>query len=567
MKIELPTEFSDSYLIFQKYPRFIVSSAAYGPALWGLRDRLNRKKGKLFTGNPDDIVIPIREIQKSVQGQFEISKRNLLSEQKLKEWLGDTYERDTKNAVKFVGSLATRPDPQCRFIFLISDSALAPLELTRDCLLRILTYHQVMPTYIDLLLVYGADEEDRELRYNAFRTRTTFINADPGNIIPDLNRSGRQHEICYNLKAVSPKEPTQNQLVKRRWRIRQAAVYHRLDLGTGSALWIIADPKEAVKKLIGEILPEGNVPSGFQFNTFQQSFRSSLDTHLALAQWASDEWRWHLQSLEATIDNLTRPALMFDDTNPLQPRIRPRAITRVQEYEEKVNEAVMVMESNIKILESLLSSYTALVEDPDFPSAEVSGCRKALKKFSARLSEFIYDLETQAERGRALSKIAKDRKDIVLQQAQMHNAARQERLADSMWEFAERGQKEAIAMRTITIITLLYLPPTFVSTFFSTDVIKYQDDGTDKVYFSLAALNSFLYVTIPLWAITLLVVIIYYKWESWRREQRPRSLLSHDRDVDEIWGKHFSSGAEPGDRTMSRSFIQHLLGKPPKSVS
>ncbi|KAJ8119560.1 hypothetical protein ONZ43_g3514 [Nemania bipapillata] len=558
--IDLPTDFSESYLIFQKYPRFIVSSAAYGPALWGLRERLNRKKTLLFTENPDDVVIPVREIQKNAQGRFEISKRNLLSEEKLKDWLGDTYRRDPKNHAKFVGALATRPDPQCRFI------ALAPLEMTRDCLLRILTYHQVMPTYIDFLLVYGAEEEDRELRYNAFRTRTTFVNPEPGNIIPDLNRSGRQHEICYNLKAVAPKDPTKSQFVKNRWRIRQSAVYHRLDLGTGSALWIIADPREAVKKIVGEILPEGLVPRGFAFDSFPESFSSSLDTHLALAQWASDEWRWHLQSLEETIDNLTRPALLFDDSNSLQPRIRPRAVTRVQEYEDKVNEAVMVMESNIKIMKSLLSSYKTLIEDPDFPSAEVAACGKPLKRFSTRMAEFIYDLQTQVDRGMILSKIAKDRKNIVLQQAQMHTAARQERLADSMWQFAERGQKEAIAMRTVTIITLIYLPPTFVSTFFSTDVIKYQDNGEDQVYFSRNALNSFLYVTIPLWAITLLVVTFYYKWESWRREQRARGLLSHDPDVVEYWEKHSSSTTDTNDHAEPRSFAQHIFGKEPKPV-
>ncbi|KAI0402284.1 hypothetical protein F4802DRAFT_576572 [Xylaria palmicola] len=439
--------------------------------------------------------------------------------------------------------------------------------MTRDCLLRILSYHQVMPTYIDFLLVYGAEEEDRELRYNAFRTRTTFINPEPGNIIPDLNRSGRQHEICYNLKAVAPKDPTKSQFVKNRWRIRQSAVYHRLDLGTGSALWIIADPREAVKKVIGEVLPEGPVPRGFHFNTFSESFGSSLDTHLSLAQWASDEWRWHLQSLEETIDNLTRPALLFDDTNRLQPRIRPRAVTRVQEYEDKVSEAVMVMESNIKIMGCLLSSYTSLVSDPDFPAAEVAPCQKALKRFSALMNEFIYDLQTQVDRGKILSKIAQDRKNIVIQQAQMHTAARQERLADSMWQFAERGQKEAIAMRTVTIITLLYLPPTFVSTFFSTDVVKYQDNGKDQVYFSQNALGSFLYVTIPLWVLTLLVVTIYYKYESWRREQRARGLLSRDPDVAEYWERHSDGRANTDDQVIPRSFVQHIFGKEPKSVS
>ncbi|KAI0104319.1 hypothetical protein GGR51DRAFT_549558 [Nemania sp. FL0031] len=561
MTIDLPTDFSESYLKFKKYPHFLVSSAAYGPALWSLRDRLNRKKTTLFTETPEDLVIPVREIQSNGQGHFEISKLNLLSEQKLKTWLGDTYISDPNDPAKFTGALATRPDPQCRFIFLIVDSPLAPLEMTRDCLLRVLTYHQVMPTYIDLLLVYGAEEKDRELRYGAFRTRTTFIDPEPGNVIPDLKRSGRQHEICYSLKAVTLKDPT-NQRPGHRWRIRQSAIYHRLDLGTASALWIIADPREAVKKVIGEILPEGLVPRGFSFDSFSGSFNSSLETHLVLAHWASDEWRWYLRTLEETIDNLTRPALLFDYSDQLQPRIRPLAALRVQEYEEQIMEAVMVMESNIKIMESILSSYKTLVEDPDFPSGEVALCRKSLKMFSMRMDEFIYDLQMQVDRGKILSQITKDRKNIVLQQAQMHTAAKQERLADSMWQFAERGQKEAIAMRTVTIITLVYLPPTFVSTFFSTDVIKYSDNGEDQVYFSQNALNGFLYVTIPLWIITLLVVTIYYKWESWRRGQLARGFLSHDPDVVESWAR---TTANTDDHAKLRSFIQHIFSKEPKS--
>ncbi|CAJ2508545.1 Uu.00g135710.m01.CDS01 [Anthostomella pinea] len=565
MPIDLPTEFTESYLIYQKYPRYIAASSTYGPALWGFRERLNRKKAKLFIQDAGDIVVPVREIQKR-NGAFTVSKCNILSEEKLKEWLGDTYERDPNNPAKFVGALATKADPNCRFIFLITDSALAPLELTRDCLLRILTYHQVMPNYIDFLLVYGAQEEDRELRFSGFRTRTTFVNPEPGHIIPDLGRSGRQHEMCYNLKAVAPREAGKTQLIQNRWKIRQAAIYHRFDLGTGSLLWIIADPREAVKGVIGEILPEGTAPRDFQFGTVAEAFSASLDTHILLAQWASDEWRWHIQSLEETIDNMTRPALLFDDGNQYQPRVLPRAVTRVQEYEDKVNEAVMVMESNINILTSLRSSYKTLVEDPEFPAADQGACQKAFKRFTTRMDEFIFDLRTQTDRGKVLSKLAADRKAIVLGQTQMQAATKQEKLAESMWQFAERGQKEAIAMRTVTIITLLYLPPTFVSTFFSTDVIKYQDNGTDQVFFSRNAMISFLYVTIPLWAVTLVVVVFYYKWESWRREQRARGLLSQDPDVFEYWEKYSRSSGNSGSQKMPNSFIGHILGKGQKQA-
>lgn len=174
--------------------------------------------------------------------------------------------------------------------------------------MRILSYYQVMPHYIDFLLVYGAEEEDRELRFCGFRTQTTFVNPDAGQIIPDLNRSGRRYEICYNLKAVNPKDSSEDRLINTRWKIRQYAVYHRFDLGTGCVLWIIADPREKVKKLIGEVMAEYTTPEDLKFDSMADAFKSCLDTHLVLTQATTEEWRWYIQSLEEAIDKLVSSA-------------------------------------------------------------------------------------------------------------------------------------------------------------------------------------------------------------------------------------------------------------------
>jgi len=225
---------------------------------------------------------------------------------------------------------------------------------------------------------------------------------------------------------------------------------------------------------------------------------------------------------------MTRPALLMDSTDKYQPIVQPRAMTRVQECEEKVNETVMVMESNIKILTSLRTSYQTLVEDPDFPNTPIDPYRTAVKRFTTSIDQFIDDLQTQVTRAKALLKIAEERKAIVIQQLQIQSARQQEMLAKNMMGFSERGQKEAITMRIITIITLLYLPPTFVSTFFSTDVIKYQDNGEDKVHFSKNAMNSFLYVTFPLWAVTIVVAVLYYRLENRRLDKAARQKRLED---------------------------------------
>ena len=71
-----------------------------------------------------------------------------------------------------------------------------------------------------------------------------------------------------------------------------------------------------------------------------------------------------------------------------------------------------------------------------------------------------------------------------------------------------------MVVRIITFVTLVFLPATFVSTLFSTDIIKYQlEDHPDGKY-SQAAMNRWLQVTIPLTFMTLLAAWCGKQWAS-----------------------------------------------------
>lgn len=94
-----------------------------------------------------------------------------------------------------------------------------------------------------------------------------------------------------------------------------------------------------------------------------------------------------------------------------------------------------------------------------------------------------------------------------------------EELTVSMHDIGLQAQKEAVAMRIITVVTLFYLPATFVSvslqqsletwyllnnmqTFFSTDIVKYQNNDDYSASFSVTAMVRWLEVTIPLTILT-----------------------------------------------------------------
>jgi len=180
--------------------------------------------------------------------------------------------------------------------FWASDSR-SRLKLTRKTLARILTYHQVMPVYLDFLGVFGVQDRPRDLRFSGFREQTLLGTPPRGPVLPDLGRSGRQFQLCYNLKA-----PFLKTVPNKVWSIRQAAIHHQFDVVEGTALWVVTkgdrDLKERIEHMVG---PQGR-PEDRCFKTLADSFKSSLAVHLLLSNWSTEEWRWYIQSLEDMID-------------------------------------------------------------------------------------------------------------------------------------------------------------------------------------------------------------------------------------------------------------------------
>ncbi|KAK8072052.1 hypothetical protein PG996_005400 [Apiospora saccharicola] len=259
----IPPAFASAYLDYQNYPESHTSSSILKTTFSGYRERLDQNASRTLSQDPNDIEIPIKEVQRTANGALQVYKENIFDVAGLKRWLGDMQQNDLAGPTNPAGAVATKPDPVSRFIFVISNGPLFPLLLSRDMLLRIMAYHQAFPFYLDFLLAYGIQEEDRELRFSGFRSQVTLINPEPSQVIPDLERSGRHFDLCYNLKAVAPlpKTSTGREL---KWKIRQTAIYHRFDLGGGTALWMIADPLSAVKNELAEVLAADEpLPSDF----------------------------------------------------------------------------------------------------------------------------------------------------------------------------------------------------------------------------------------------------------------------------------------------------------------
>lgn len=197
--------------------------------------------------------------------------------------------------------------------YLQSGHSRAKLQVTREMLTRILTFHQVMPSYLDFISVFGLRVESKNKRFSGRALRFTgfqHVNASCLKIssLSTHGRSGRIFGLCYNLKRVSDvsndcgPSPSRGQP---QWSVQQAAFHHQFDVETGNALWIttVGDYQD-IKKKIADLTGSTSLPADRSYGNVVECLRSALAVHLVYAHWSTSGWRWYVEYLEDKIEEI-----------------------------------------------------------------------------------------------------------------------------------------------------------------------------------------------------------------------------------------------------------------------
>lgn len=168
-------------------------------------------------------------------------------------------------------------------------------------MLRILSYHQVMPSYLDFLFPFGLQSLPKDFRFSAFREQTLLKTPARGPAVPGLGRSGRQIQLSFNLKGVSCTSDPKVPMLDKQWSQRQVAVHHQFDMDVGTTLWILTKGNLELKERIQDVTGKKGRLEDRSFGTVPQCLISSLAVHLLLCQWSCEDWRWYILFLEEVI--------------------------------------------------------------------------------------------------------------------------------------------------------------------------------------------------------------------------------------------------------------------------
>ncbi|KAL3421149.1 hypothetical protein PVAG01_07594 [Phlyctema vagabunda] len=250
-----------------------------------------------------------------------------------------------------------------------------------------------------------------------------------------------------------------------------------------------------------------------------------LELHLVLIQAVLANWRWYIKSL---VDRATEQSSRIiaatagrgnSGSIDIEINFADRQVLKV--VEDRVLDLITIFESTADTISTILERYGLIYN--------TSNNQPWHDQVTINLKDNLREVELYRKKADTLHKMVQGTASLLSDLLDYENAktaeenskalavlaqeSREENI--TMRKLTEEGTKDAAAVKVITLITILFLPTTVVSGFFSTQFVKQSDDGrllelTDNWWLIVA-------VALPLTGFTILVWYCWmkYPWKRW----------------------------------------------------
>ncbi|RFU28625.1 hypothetical protein B7463_g7720, partial [Scytalidium lignicola] len=218
-----------------------------------------------------------------------------------------------------------------------------------------------------------------------------------------------------------------------------------------------------------------------------------------------------------------------------------KSLQRVQSLEDKSNEVLLILEANISVLSEMTSFYKSFVSSENCPNEHKEIWKRQVLRFEKKIESIICEIRMQITITKTLLRLLADRKTLlygILQHSSMEannllaqkaqqSAENMEKMTMDMNAIAVKTKQETVSMRIITLVTLFFLPGTFVSTIMSTSIVQWDRnaDGESKENFQMAALKVYLIITVPLMVVSFGAWYGVYWWVDRKERNKSKEMV------------------------------------------
>ncbi|KAF2035537.1 hypothetical protein EK21DRAFT_96760 [Setomelanomma holmii] len=374
----------------------------------------------------------------------------------------------------------------------------------------------------------------------SFKWKTREFEVGPPRIKSHLHREPHNHngrsshdstnntkEVAYILRYI---EYT-NREGKPPWSLRQFAVYHQAGTKDAncSSTWIILGSSQRTERCFDD----------FNTNTHDPRAANPFEMHIVLLDLVVASWRPYLCSLQDAVTELSTRAVLTmiekDDTAQSHYTVNVHDTKAFKDVEDETTDMILCLDSTLDTARALATLYRRVychrshsITDGEFlDEQDYTG-----DELLVALSEKEKDISYAREKAKALLMKTQHARALVsslLEQMNSHNLDRQMLALQNlqrqgqeenamMRELAEKSSRDSTSVRILTIITLIYLPCTVVSSFYSTQFVDQKELPTGETRLEYTK-NAWLFfaVSVPL---TFFTITVWYVWANARRLSR-----------------------------------------------
>ncbi|KAF2848959.1 hypothetical protein T440DRAFT_519540 [Plenodomus tracheiphilus IPT5] len=409
------------------------------------------------------------------------------------------------------------------------------LQVTKDVFNVLLHECQVFPQFRDFLPDFKFKTKEKEVAPPRIKFR-------PGND-PIDRFIGRGFETAYILRFME----LTNRTPSRPWSLRQFAVYHKStpNVSDYCSTWILVG---------GSKRTEGCVDKHAEsLNESPQT--SPFELHVMLLDIVIASWRPYLLHLLERVEISSTKAVLAavgGTKGTLRDvyEINEKDFQKLKGIEDQTCDALLCLESTLDTVNVLADMYNQCYR----PSHKAGASRRSAAKGPCIGDAIFFSLlekekDVAYARKKAETLLAKIRNTRSListllecrngynlhqQISALQSLQRQGQEENAiMRQLAEKGSRDSASVRILTIITLIYLPCTVVSSFYSTQFVARKDLASGGTHMEYAQ-NSWLFfaVSIPL---TFVTIAIWWGWANYApwvtRLQRKEKIKEKDSEL------------------------------------
>jgi hypothetical protein len=379
----------------------------------------------------------------------------------------------------------------------------SPLTITNELFESLLLEKSVSPQFRDYVLYMGEREREVEIVPPRLRWRMATTRL--------VQENHSTFECMYGLRFVELNGRGNAYQPTSRWSFRQTAVYCSFGSAPEDSIWIFVTLSRLAQQRI----------DGYASCRDESSKFNPFEIHLLLLDTVMVNWRHYLIDLAAEIDQHAAQLLGAspDDQGPISMAdCGERQALMI--LDDKLQNAAIAIKSTIENIKAHLDCHGSVQEgaskdeeptgffvipgfmeqlqELDMLTLRVDALRARLQGITNLVSSFL-----ELNNGYALQSLAKE-------SGKENEEMR--KLSERMHGLTEKGTQDAAAVKVLTILTLIYLPATVVSNFFSTSFVNLQTSpGKSNHVVVSGDWWIFIAASVPLTLFTL------YTWWVWTR--------------------------------------------------